>query len=52
MFAATAVAMLVFFVVYLSLRSVWHNHALWLAFLAYLAARGAVQSAIYLRTAR
>ena len=49
MFAATAVAMLVFFAVYLSLRGVWHNHALWLAFLTYLAARGAVQSAIYLR---
>ena len=50
MFAATAVAMLVFFAVYLSLRGVWHNHALWLAFLAYLAARGAVQSAIYFHT--
>lgn len=50
MFAATAVAMLVFFAVYLSLRGVWHNHALWLAFLAYLAARGAVQSAIYFST--
>lgn len=47
MFAATAIAMIVFFAVYLSLRGVWHNHALWLAFLAFLAARGAVQSALF-----
>lgn len=49
MFAATAAAMLVFFGVYLSLRSEWQNHALWLAFLAFLLTRGAVQSCIYWR---
>lgn len=49
MFAATAAAMLVFFGVYLSLRSEWQNHALWLAFLTFLLTRGAVQSCIYWR---
>lgn len=49
MFAATAAAMLVFFGVYLSLRSEWQNHALWLAFLTFLLTRGAVQSYIYWR---
>lgn len=49
MFAATAAAMLVFFCVYLSLRSEWQNHALWLAFLTFLLTRGAVQSCIYWR---
>ena len=49
MFAATAAAMLVFFGVYLSLRSEWQNPALWLAFLTFLLTRGAVQSCIYWR---
>lgn len=49
MFAATAVAMCVFFGVFLALKSEWHNHALWLAFLTFLATRGAVQSVIYWR---
>lgn len=52
MFAATAAAMLVFFGVYLSLRSEWHNHALWLAFLTFLLTRGAVQSIIYWRNGK
>ena len=49
MFAATAVAMCVFFGVFLALKGEWHNHALWLAFLTFLATRGAVQSVIYWR---
>ena len=49
MFAATAVAMCVFFGTFLALQSVWHNHALWLAFLLFLATRGAVQSIVYWR---
>lgn len=52
MFAATAAAMLVFFSVYLSLRSEWQNHALWLAFLTFLLTRGAVQSIIYWRNGK
>ena len=52
MFAATAAAMLVFFGVYLSLRSEWQNHALWLAFLTFLLTRGAVQSCIYWRNGK
>lgn len=52
MFAATAAAMLVFFGVYLSLRSEWQNHALWLAFLTFLLTRGAVQSIIYWRNGK
>lgn len=52
MFAATAAAMLVFFGVYLSLRSEWQNHALWLAFLTFLLTRGAVQSCIYWRNSK
>lgn len=52
MFAATAAAMLAFFGVYLSLRSEWQNHALWLAFLTFLLTRGAVQSIIYWRNGK
>lgn len=52
MFAATAAAMLAFFGVYLSLRSEWQNHALWLAFLTFLLTRGAVQSCIYWRNGK
>lgn len=52
MFAATAAAMLAFFGVYLSLRSEWQNHALWLAFLTFLLTRGAVLSIIYWRNGK
>lgn len=38
------VAAVVFFVAYFSLKSVWGNHALWLAFLLYLFFRGVMQT--------
>lgn len=38
-----------FFACYLSLQEVWHNHALWLAFLIYLGARGAMQGILIKR---
>lgn len=37
------VATALFFIVYFSLRNLWFNDALWLAFVVYLGARGAVQ---------
>ena len=40
-------AMCTFFVVYLCLSSLWHNHALWLAFLLYLFVRGLAQHLLY-----
>jgi MATE family multidrug resistance protein len=43
------VSMLVFFVVYLSLFSIWGNNALWFAFALYLVSRGVIQMAIYER---
>jgi MATE family multidrug resistance protein len=43
------ISMIVFFVVYLSLSSVFANHALWLAFSMYLISRGVVQMAIFQR---
>lgn len=38
---------ILFFAIYMTLRPELHNHALWIAFLAYLAARGAVQTFIF-----
>jgi MATE family multidrug resistance protein len=43
------VSMLVFFVVYLSLFSIWGNNALWFAFALYLVSRGFIQMAVYER---
>lgn len=40
-------AMATFFTVYLLLSSILGNHALWLAFIAYLAMRGALQTWMY-----
>ncbi len=40
-------AMLTFFAVYLCLATIWHNHALWLAFLLYLFVRGLAQHLLY-----
>jgi len=40
------VSTIMFFALYLLLRPFLHNHALWLAFLVYLAMRGIVQSLI------
>ena len=44
MLASMAIAVISFFVVYYGLRPVLGNHALWLAFLVYLAMRGVVQT--------
>lgn len=41
------VSAVAFFVVYYSLRSIWGNHALWLAFILYMAMRGLVQTFIW-----
>ena len=49
MLLSMAVAMAVFFTVYLTLYSSLGNHALWLAFILYLAVRGAVQTIFYFR---
>jgi MATE family multidrug resistance protein len=43
------VSMLVFFVVYLSLFSIWGNNALWFAFALYLVSRGFIQMTVYER---
>lgn len=48
MFVATAV----FFAVYFSARSAWGNHALWFAFLCFLALRGLLQSLLFHRALR
>ncbi len=52
MLAAMALAALCFFLLYYGLRGIWGNHALWLAFLAYLAMRGAAQTGLAGRTER
>ena len=46
MLLAMAVAASCFFGLYYGLRATWGNHALWLAFVVYLAMRGAVQTAL------
>lgn len=49
MLLSMGVAMVVFFAVYFTLYPLWGNHALWLAFILYLAVRGAVQTVFYFR---
>ena len=44
MLAAMFIAALCFFGLYYGLRDTWGNHALWMAFVTYLAMRGAVQT--------
>lgn len=44
MLSGTFVAAIVFFITYFSLETTLHNHALWLAFILYLMARGVTQS--------
>ncbi len=46
MLTAMAVAALCFFGLYYGWRDSWGNHALWLAFVTYLAMRGAVQTGL------
>lgn len=52
MLLSSAIASVLFFVVYLVLRPMLHNHALWIAFLTYLAMRGVVQTYLYNKWAR
>lgn len=47
MMASTLTAAVVFFAVYFLLFPVWANHALWLALMLYLVARGVVQTVIF-----
>ena len=47
MLMASGVATFVFFVLFLSLQTFWGNHALWMAFLAFLATRGIFQTFYY-----
>lgn len=49
MLFSTALSALLFFALYFALRSTLHNHALWLAFIAYLALRGIVLHFFYRR---
>lgn len=49
MITATATASVVFFALYFALHAMLGNHALWIAFLCYLATRGLVQKASYYR---
>ena len=46
MLISSVIASAVFFLVYLLLRSVWGNHALWLAFILFLLVRGIVQTVL------
>ena len=52
MLLSSAIASVTFFVVYLVLRPMLHNHALWMAFLTYLAMRGVVQTVLYNKWSR
>ena len=52
MLAGTFAGAAVFFLLYFSLYSSLGNHALWLAFDAYLLMRGLVQHVVYIRTAK
>lgn len=49
MLISSAIATFLFFAVYLTLFPAMANHALWLAFIIYLAARGLTQTVIYRR---
>lgn len=49
MLVSMFVASAVFFVLYYSLRGIYGNHALWLAFIAYLFIRGLVQTFFFKR---
>lgn len=47
MLVSSAVSALLFFGIYLLASPILHNHGLWLAFIAYLLARGVVQTIIF-----
>ncbi len=48
MMLSSIVSALLFFGVYLSLRGLWSNHALWLAFIVYLASRSVIQTLLFM----
>lgn len=52
MLIAMGIAALSFFLLYYGLRNTYDNHALWLAFVAYLAVRGLVQTSLAKRIER
>lgn len=52
MLLASAVATIVFFIIYFVWRNQLGNHALWMAFVTYLLVRGGVQTAIYMKRMR
>ena len=52
MLAAMALAMITFFALYFNLFHRWGNHALWLAFDAYLTVRGAAEWIIWHKSAK
>lgn len=47
MLLSSALATILFFSVYFLLVPVWHNHALWFAFILYLLTRGIIQAVLY-----
>lgn len=47
MLVAVLVSSVTFYALYAALPGAWGNHKLWVAFLAYLAVRGLVQTALY-----
>ncbi len=47
MLVSSVVSAVVFFAIYIVLRTSLHNHALWIAFLVYLAMRGVTQTVIF-----
>ena len=49
---SSVLAALAYYAVYLLLHPLWGNHALWLAFLLYLAVRGVVEHVYYSRNKR
>lgn len=52
MLLSSAVSMVIFFALYLFLQGLFGNHALWLAFLVYLASRGLIQHALFMLSRR
>ena len=52
MLVSSAISAVFFFAVYLALRPMLHNHALWIAFLVFLAMRGVVQTVLYNKWSR
>ena len=49
MLISMASAAATFFILYFSLRNLWGNHGLWLAFIAYISVRGLVQTFLFKR---